>query len=223
MTTGLKLTPPMWTYTIKSNGVKKPRWVCNYSPHQKGIVTLAHTYAAALEYSGVRTFWSLSALHNFVVIGADATNAFTEATPPKSQLYVTINDPFRQWWMNVFKWHPIIEDMFYQWIKLSKATLSLRVCGEIWSTKYSGIFISKVVHINYVSTSILRVRITFCSVVKLTILLLLLKPPRLQTTFYNKSIYIYGSPSNLLALLACLTACIFLKESTTSRSHIVHT
>ena len=99
--------PLIWTYTIKPNGVKKARCVCNGSPRQKGTVTLDHTYAAALEQSGARLFWSLASVTNSVVIGADATNAFAEAPAPKAPLYVTIDEPFRHWWVHVMKRPPI--------------------------------------------------------------------------------------------------------------------
>lgn len=99
--------PLIWTYMIKINGTKKSRCVCNGSPYMKGSVTLDYTYAAALEQSGARIFWSLSAISNSVGIGADATNAFAEAPPPKVPLYVTIDQPFRDWWCNVLKRPPI--------------------------------------------------------------------------------------------------------------------
>ena len=50
----------------------------------KGTDSLVHTYAAALEQPGARMFWALTALHNYTVYGADATNAFAEAPPPRS-------------------------------------------------------------------------------------------------------------------------------------------
>ena len=63
----------------------------------KGTVSLAHTYAAALEQPGARMFWALSALHNYTVYGADATNAFAQAPPPVAPLYVTIDRQYREW------------------------------------------------------------------------------------------------------------------------------
>ena len=89
--------PLIWTYTVKANGTKKARCVCNGSPRQKGTVTLDHTYAAALEQSGARLFWSLASITNSIVIGADATNAFAEVPAPKAPLYVTIDEAFKHW------------------------------------------------------------------------------------------------------------------------------
>lgn len=73
----------------------------------KGTVSLAHTYAAALEQPGARLFWALTALHNYTVLGADTTNAFAEAPPLVAPLYVTIDKSYRGWWENVKKRPPI--------------------------------------------------------------------------------------------------------------------
>ena len=40
-------------------------------------------YAAALDQSGARTFWAVTALHNYIAFGADATNTFAEAIATK--------------------------------------------------------------------------------------------------------------------------------------------
>ena len=39
-----------------------------------------------------------SALYNFITIGLDASNAFMEAHPPKSPLYITIDTTHREWY-----------------------------------------------------------------------------------------------------------------------------
>ena len=95
------ILPLIWTYLRKLCGTKKARCVCNGSPRMKGSISLSHTYAAALEQPGARTFWALTALHNYNVYGADATNAFAEAPPPSAPLYVTIDRQYREWWENV--------------------------------------------------------------------------------------------------------------------------
>jgi len=61
-------------------------------------VTLGHTYANALDASSERLFWSIVADESLVAIGADVTNAFVEAPPPKAPLYLYIDDAFREWW-----------------------------------------------------------------------------------------------------------------------------
>ena len=98
----------LWTYIFKAHeNRRKARCVCNGSPSRRGSVTLTHTYAAALIQSGARTFWEITALHNYSAYGADDTNAFAEAPPPTAPLYVTIDAPFKAWWENILKRPPI--------------------------------------------------------------------------------------------------------------------
>ena len=105
---GANLLPLLWTYIIKDNGTKKARCVCNGSPKMRVAVTLANTYAKSLEQTGARIFWASTAIHNFIVIGADASNAFAEAPPPKAPLYVTIDQPYREWYKHKFPDKPAI-------------------------------------------------------------------------------------------------------------------
>ena len=112
---GLPIQPPpnanilpfIWTYLVKQDGTKKARCCVNGNPKRKGTVTLDHTYAAALDQAGARVFWALAALYGYVVYGADATNAFAEAPPPKAPLYVIVDKQYQDWWMNVTKQAPI--------------------------------------------------------------------------------------------------------------------
>ena len=92
------ILPLLWTYTIKADGTKKARCVCNGAPSKKGSVTLGATYAGSLDQTGSRIFWATAALKNLKVYGADVSNAFAEAPPPKAPLYVTIDKPFADWW-----------------------------------------------------------------------------------------------------------------------------
>ena len=94
---GCNALPLIWTYLVKNNSTKKARCVCNGRPNRRGSVTLDHTYAAALDQSGARTFWAITVLNNYAAYRADATNVFGESTPPTSLLYVTIGAPFKAW------------------------------------------------------------------------------------------------------------------------------
>ena len=88
-----------WVYLIKTDGfnTKKARCVCNGSPRMRGTVTLAETYASALDQTGSKMFWATAAINNYVVLGADASNAFAKALPPKAPLYVRIDENYRRW------------------------------------------------------------------------------------------------------------------------------
>ena len=97
----------IWTYVIKKDGTKKACCIYNGSPHQKSTVALGNTYPASLEQSGSRLFWTLSALMNCKVYGADATNTFAEAPPPLAPLYVKIDNAYRNWHSKYRKLKPI--------------------------------------------------------------------------------------------------------------------
>jgi deoxyuridine 5'-triphosphate nucleotidohydrolase len=96
--TNANVLPLIWTYLIKDCGTKKARCCCNGSPKMKGTVTLGETYAGSLDQTGARIFWAATAINNFITIGADASNAFAEAPPPKEPLFVTIDQQYRDWY-----------------------------------------------------------------------------------------------------------------------------
>jgi len=103
----------LWTYLIKADGTKKARCCCNGNPGRKGSITLAHTYAACVEQPAQRVYWGLVSIKNFIAIGADASNAFAEAPPPKAPLYVLVDKPYREWYKqttgkNIPKGHVLI-------------------------------------------------------------------------------------------------------------------
>ena len=88
----------LWAYSIKEDGTLKARCVCNGQPSNKNTVIFGYTYAKALDQVGAKIFWAATALKNMIVRGADASNAFAEAEPPKIPLFVRIDQQFREWW-----------------------------------------------------------------------------------------------------------------------------
>jgi len=80
---GCNVLPLIWTYIVKNYGTKKARCVCNNGPNRRVSLTLAHTYAVALDQSGARIFWAITAINNYVAYGPNATNAFGEAPHPE--------------------------------------------------------------------------------------------------------------------------------------------
>ncbi|GFH45233.1 hypothetical protein CTEN210_01707 [Chaetoceros tenuissimus] len=95
---GANCLKTLWTYLVKDDGTKKARQVVDGSPGRKGTVTIGHTYASSLDQNGSRIFWATAAMKNLKVYGADVSNAFAEAPPPKAPLYVTIDNQFREWY-----------------------------------------------------------------------------------------------------------------------------
>ena len=110
---GANVLDLLWTYLIKDEqeGKKrfKARCVCNGKPSNKNTVIFGYTFAKMLDHVGSRIFWATAASKNFIVRGADASNAFAEAQAPKIPLYVRIDTPFREWWTNYKRRPPIPE------------------------------------------------------------------------------------------------------------------
>ena len=71
--------------------------VCNGKPSNKNTVIFGYTFAKMLDHVGSRIFWATAASKNFIVRGADASNAFAEAQAPKIPLYVRVDTPFCEW------------------------------------------------------------------------------------------------------------------------------
>ena len=111
-------------------------------------MTLAHTYAAALDQSGARTFWAITSITNYLAYGADATNAFGEAPLPKYPLYITIDAPFKLWWELVLKRSPIKVDHV---LPVCHALQGHPESPRLWATMIQKIFTGPT--LNFTSTT----------------------------------------------------------------------
>jgi len=87
----------LWRYTLKMCGTRKARMVCDGSARQ-GTITLGHTFANSLDAPSERLFWAVVAKKGLTAYGADCSNAFAEAPPPKHPLYMRIDEAFKDWW-----------------------------------------------------------------------------------------------------------------------------
>ena len=121
-----------WVYLIKTCGTKKARCVCNGSPRFRGTVTLAETYASALDQVGHRIFWAAVSINNYIVLGSDASNAFAEAPPPKAPLYVRIDDNYKRWYKHKFPSRPPLPDDYV--LRVKKALQGHPESPRLWAT-----------------------------------------------------------------------------------------
>lgn len=94
---GANVLDLLWTYLIKDDGRLKARCVCNGKHYKKNDI-FGYTYAKMLDHSAERIFWATTATKNFIVRGADASNAFAEAGPPKIPLYIRVDTPYKEWY-----------------------------------------------------------------------------------------------------------------------------
>lgn len=90
----------IWTYVVKElDGRKKARCTCDGSTRSGQVHILDHTFANSIEQTGSRIFYAIAAAENLLVFGADVSNAFGEAPPPKQGFFIKPDKPFRDWYL----------------------------------------------------------------------------------------------------------------------------
>jgi hypothetical protein len=98
----------VWTYAIKAvDSRKKARWACDGSPRSGQAQVLGETYANCVDQTSARLFYAIAAAENLLIYGADVSNAFAEAPPPKQRFYIHPDRAFHEWWVNHKKRSPI--------------------------------------------------------------------------------------------------------------------
>jgi hypothetical protein len=98
----------VWTYSIKAvDGRKKARYVCDDSTRSGQVRVLAETYANCVDQTSARMFYAIAAVENLLIYGADVSNAFAEAPPPKQGFFIRPDRAFHEWWNHHKKRPPI--------------------------------------------------------------------------------------------------------------------
>ena len=98
--TTMQLFHTVWTYGIKAlDARKKARMVCDGSLRAGQAHVLDETYANCVDQSSSRMFYAIAAAENLLVYGADVSNAFAEAPPPKQGFYIYPDRAFNEWWV----------------------------------------------------------------------------------------------------------------------------
>jgi hypothetical protein len=91
----------VWTYGVKAlDGRKKARCVCDGSSRSGLVKVLDETYANCVDQTSSRLFYAILAGENLLVFGANVSNAFSEAPPPKQGFYVRPDKAFHDWWVH---------------------------------------------------------------------------------------------------------------------------
>ena len=91
----------VWSYNIKTeDGRKKARCTCDGSTRSGQVRVLDHTYANCVDHTSSRLFYAISAVENNIIHGADVSNAFGEAPPPKQGFFIRPDRAFHEWWTN---------------------------------------------------------------------------------------------------------------------------
>jgi hypothetical protein len=98
----------VWTYAIKAlNNQKKARCVCDGSTCLGLVHILDETYANCVDQTSSRLFYAVSAAKNMFIFGADVSNAFAKAPPPKQGFFIHLDKAFHEWWVLHKKRPPI--------------------------------------------------------------------------------------------------------------------
>jgi hypothetical protein len=71
------------------------------------VHVLAETYANCVDQTSARLFYTVAAAENLLVYGADVSNAFAEAPPPKQGFFIRPDRAFNEWWVNHKQLPPI--------------------------------------------------------------------------------------------------------------------
>ena len=88
----------VWTYAVKEvDGRKKARCTCDGSTRGGQVRILDYTYANSPDHTCSRIFYALAAAENLVIFGADISNAFAEAPPPKQGFYIRNSHMVDRW------------------------------------------------------------------------------------------------------------------------------
>jgi hypothetical protein len=74
--------------------------VCDGALRAGQAHVLDKTYANCVDQSSSRMFYAtIAAAENLLVYGADVSNAFAEAPPPKQGFYIYPDRAFNEWWV----------------------------------------------------------------------------------------------------------------------------
>eukprot|EP00957_Ditylum_brightwellii_P145378 11070922-Ditylum_brightwellii.AAC.1 len=79
---------------VKLDSRKKARNCCNGSVLKGKGVDYAHTYSSCTSQVGMKLFTAIAVLRNYIIIGADATNAYAQSPPPADPTLMHIDDQY---------------------------------------------------------------------------------------------------------------------------------
>ncbi len=150
----------VWTYAIKALDLqKKAQRACDGSPRSGQAKILDETYTNCVDQSSSRLFYAVSVAENLLIYGADVSNAFAEAPPPKQGFYIYPDRAFQEWWVNHKQHHPIPDGEVIPilsamqghpespWLWEKHANAILRECGLVPTVHepclYSGVIEGK--------------------------------------------------------------------------------
>eukprot|EP00957_Ditylum_brightwellii_P200868 15311505-Ditylum_brightwellii.AAC.1 len=65
-------------------------------------VDYVHTYSSCASQIGMRIFTAIAAWKNYIIVGADATNAYAQLPPPIDLKFMQIYNQYAEWYYNKY-------------------------------------------------------------------------------------------------------------------------
>jgi hypothetical protein len=88
----------VWSYGVKAvDGGKKAQCTCDGSARSGQVCVLDETYANCVNQTSARLFYGVAAAENLIVYGADVSNSFAKAPPPKQGFFIQPDNAFHSW------------------------------------------------------------------------------------------------------------------------------
>ena len=165
----------LWAYTIKADGRKKSRNVTDgsYILRTKCLRdALGPTFAASMTQAEFRIFICIATYLNYIIWGADATNAFAYSPPPKGEVYMAVDQQYVEWYHHTYPDHARINLDYV--MRVQHALQGHPESGHLWqdtSTRYYVRRISRTLSMHLVSILASGMANLFSYVAKLMILL----------------------------------------------------
>jgi hypothetical protein len=126
----------VWTYNIKAiGGRKKAHCVCDGSPRAGQARILDETYANCVDQTSLQLFYAIATGKNLLIFGADVSNAFAKAPPPKQGFYNFLDKAFIEWWTMHKKFLPLLAEAVIPVLSAIQGIPSPHVCGKSTQTQ----------------------------------------------------------------------------------------
>ncbi len=127
----------VWIYAIKAlDSRKKACWICDGSPLSGQAKILDETYANCVNQTSLLLFHTVSAAESLLIFGADVSNTFAKAPPPKQGFYIYPDWAFQEWWVNHKQWPPIPEGGVIPVLSAMQVTQNRHGCGRNMRTLF---------------------------------------------------------------------------------------
>ena len=126
----------IWSYSMKWDGTKKARHCGDGRPlRDDRFRRIEAIYTACVSQVGVKLFFALAALLNYVIYDLDAINAFGQAGELFQLVYLEVDQQYRDWYLNR-KGKTIPNG----WVLPVKGSIQGHPdSGEVWQTKINDV------------------------------------------------------------------------------------